>query len=154
MKAQLDEFVQPARELARRVSGGIEVASHWSPLDDSTTVEVWDAASEETIVFGVPPERALEAFYHPFAQARRVVRRARPGRRGVSARGCTLQAGRRLFPPDGDKISPGSAGRRPATIARMSKQELGEFLKINSGRRSSPEDVGFNDPAAAGVSKD
>jgi hypothetical protein len=23
---------------------------------------------DETIVFGVPPERALEAFYHPFAQ--------------------------------------------------------------------------------------
>jgi hypothetical protein len=68
MKAQLDESVQPSRELARRVSGGIEVALYWSPLDDSTTVEVWDAVSDETIVFGVPPERALEAFYHPFAQ--------------------------------------------------------------------------------------
>jgi hypothetical protein len=68
MKAQLDESVQPRRELAQRVSGGIEVALYWSPLDDSTTVEVWDAASEETIVFAVPPERALEAFYHPFAQ--------------------------------------------------------------------------------------
>jgi hypothetical protein len=31
-------------------------------------VEVWDAASDETIVFAVPPERALQAFYHPFAQ--------------------------------------------------------------------------------------
>jgi len=61
-------FVQPRRELARRVSGGIEVALYWSPLDDSTTVEVWDTLFDETIVFGVPPERALEAFYHPFAQ--------------------------------------------------------------------------------------
>jgi hypothetical protein len=61
-------FVQPRRELARRSSGGIEVALYWSPLDDSTTVEVCDAASEETIVFAVAPERALEAFYHPFAQ--------------------------------------------------------------------------------------
>jgi hypothetical protein len=69
METQADELVvQPRRELARRVSGGIEVALYWSPLDDSTTVEVWDFASEETIVFGVPPERALEAFYHPFAQ--------------------------------------------------------------------------------------
>jgi hypothetical protein len=69
METQADELVvEPRRELARRVSGGIEVALYWSPLDDSTTVEVWDAASEETIVFAVPPQRALEAFYHPFAQ--------------------------------------------------------------------------------------
>ena len=68
MKAQLDESVQPRRELAQRASGGIEVALYWSPLDDSTTVEVWDAVADETIVFGVTPERALEAFYHPFAQ--------------------------------------------------------------------------------------
>ena len=51
-----------------RVSGGTEVALYWSPLDNGTTVEVWDSASDETIVFAVPPERALEAFYHPFAQ--------------------------------------------------------------------------------------
>jgi hypothetical protein len=66
---QLSEpFVEPRRELANRSSGGIEVSLYWSALDDSTTVEVWDSASEETIVFAVAPERALEAFYHPFAQ--------------------------------------------------------------------------------------
>jgi hypothetical protein len=63
-----DPFVQPRRELARRARGGIEVALYWSPLDNSTTVEVWDASSEETLVFAVAPDRALEAFYHPFAQ--------------------------------------------------------------------------------------
>jgi hypothetical protein len=69
METQTAElFVEPRRELARRVSGGIEVALYWSPLDDSTTVEVWDAVFDETIVFDVPPERALEGFYHPFAQ--------------------------------------------------------------------------------------
>jgi len=69
MKESLIEpSVRPRRELAQRVSGGIEVTLYWSPLDGSTTVEVWDYASEETIVFAVPPERALEAFYHPFAQ--------------------------------------------------------------------------------------
>ena len=68
MNEQVPEpFVQPRRELARRASGGIDVALYWSPLDNSTTVEVWDAASDETIVFAVAPERALEAFYHPFA---------------------------------------------------------------------------------------
>jgi hypothetical protein len=69
MKEQVGEpVVQSRRELAHRVSGGIEVALYWSPLDNSTTVEVWDAALDETIVFAVAPERALEAFYHPFAQ--------------------------------------------------------------------------------------
>ena len=69
MNEQAGELVvQPLRELARRVSGGIDVALYWNPLDDSTTVEIYDAASEETIVFAVPAERALEAFYHPFAQ--------------------------------------------------------------------------------------
>ena len=60
--------VQPRRELARRVNGGIEVALYWSPLDNRTTVEVWDVAADETLVFDVPAARALEAYYHPFAQ--------------------------------------------------------------------------------------
>ena len=69
MNQQVREpFVQPRRELARRASGGIEVALYWSPLDNSTTIEVWDASNEETLVFAVAPDRALEAFYHPFAQ--------------------------------------------------------------------------------------
>jgi hypothetical protein len=68
MKTQLDEPIQPRNELARRVSGGIEVTLYWSPSDNTTTVEVWQATSEETLVVPVPPERALEAFYHPFAQ--------------------------------------------------------------------------------------
>jgi hypothetical protein len=69
MKEQTAEpLAQSDRELAHRVSGGIEVALYWSPLDGGTTVEVWDNATEAMIVFAVPPERALEAFYHPFAQ--------------------------------------------------------------------------------------
>jgi hypothetical protein len=68
MKAQPGESIQPRRELARRSSGGMEVTLYWSPLDNSTTVEVWQATSEETLVVPIPPERALEAFYHPFAQ--------------------------------------------------------------------------------------
>jgi len=56
------------RELAHRVSGGIEVTLYWSALDDTTSVEVFHAATETTLHFAVPGERALEAFYHPFAQ--------------------------------------------------------------------------------------
>jgi hypothetical protein len=55
------------RELAHRVSGGIEVTLYWSAADNTTSVEVFHAATETTLHFGVRGERALDAFYHPFA---------------------------------------------------------------------------------------
>jgi hypothetical protein len=55
------------RELARRVSGGIEVTLYWSPEDGGTSIRIWQPASEETITFGVARERALDAYHHPFA---------------------------------------------------------------------------------------
>jgi hypothetical protein len=55
------------RELARRASGGIEIALYWTPDDNSTSVEIWLATTEETISFTVAPEQALDAFHHPFA---------------------------------------------------------------------------------------
>ena len=61
------EFVEPRRELARRVNGGIEVTLYWSPLDNSTSVEIWQPATDETLLFTVAQDRALEAFDHPFA---------------------------------------------------------------------------------------
>jgi hypothetical protein len=68
-KAALHPAPLPARrrELARRVSGGIEVTLYWSPDDNTTHVEVWQPASEEALRFNVPRERALDAFYHPFS---------------------------------------------------------------------------------------
>ncbi len=60
-------IIRPRRELARRASGGIEVTLYWSAHDNSTRIEVWQSASEETLHFSVAPELALEAFYHPFA---------------------------------------------------------------------------------------
>lgn len=57
----------PRRELAHRVSGGIEVTLYWSADDGSTTIEVWHAPAEELIAFPVAPELALDAYYHPFA---------------------------------------------------------------------------------------
>lgn len=61
------ETLQPRRELARRVSGGIEITLYWSAADNSTSIEVWQPDSGETLAFNVLPERALDAFYHPFA---------------------------------------------------------------------------------------
>ena len=62
-----DANFQPRRELARRVSGGIEITLYWSAADNRTSIEVWQPDSGETLAFAVPPERALDAFYHPFA---------------------------------------------------------------------------------------
>jgi hypothetical protein len=60
-------IIRPRRELARRMSGGIEVTLYWSAHDNNTSIEVWQSATEETLHFNVAPEFALEAFYHPFA---------------------------------------------------------------------------------------
>ena len=64
----IENFADPRRELARRVTGGVEVTLYWSPHDNSTMVEVWQPASGELFVFDIAPERALEAYYHPFAE--------------------------------------------------------------------------------------
>ena len=55
-------------ELAHRVSGGTEIRLYWNADEDSTSIEVWEPASGELLLFEVPRERALEAFYHPFAE--------------------------------------------------------------------------------------
>jgi len=59
--------VRPRRELAHRVSGGIEVTLYWSAHNNTTSIEVWQSATEETLQFTVAKEQALEAFHHPFA---------------------------------------------------------------------------------------
>jgi hypothetical protein len=55
------------RELAHRVSGGIAVTLYWSADDNSTSVEIVHAATDQTLHFIVPREHALDAFHHPFA---------------------------------------------------------------------------------------
>ena len=57
----------PRRELAHRVTGGIEVTLYWNALDGTTAVEVWQPATDELLFFEVAREQALDAFYHPFA---------------------------------------------------------------------------------------
>jgi hypothetical protein len=55
------------RELAHRVSSGLEVTLYWNAADDGTSIEVRDLASETTLRFAVPADQALDAFYHPLA---------------------------------------------------------------------------------------
>ena len=59
--------LEPLRELAHRVSGGVEVTLYWSADNNRTSIEVWQHETDETLAFPVAPEQALDAFYHPFA---------------------------------------------------------------------------------------
>jgi hypothetical protein len=58
------------RELAHRVSGGIEVTLYWNADDNSTSVEVFDVATDARFRFAIAPQRALDAFNHPFVHVR------------------------------------------------------------------------------------
>jgi hypothetical protein len=57
------------RELAARESDGINVVLLWNPRENALTVEVEDARIGDDFQFAVAPERALDAFYHPYAYA-------------------------------------------------------------------------------------
>ncbi|HEY6017495.1 MAG TPA: hypothetical protein VIU16_11980 [Gaiellaceae bacterium] len=58
-------------ELAVRSFDGIEVALLWSRLTDRLSVVVSDIRNGESFSFLPPREKALDAFYHPFAYAPR-----------------------------------------------------------------------------------
>jgi hypothetical protein len=57
------------RELAARESDGINVLLLWHPGSDAATVAVEDVRIGECFQVAVAPDRALDAFYHPFAYA-------------------------------------------------------------------------------------
>jgi hypothetical protein len=57
------------RELARRVSDGLEIVLLWYPTNDAVSVAVADARTGHSVAFPVPSARALHAFHHPFVYA-------------------------------------------------------------------------------------
>ena len=57
------------KELAYRKSDGLEVTLLWCNDDDSVALAVYDAKCDHAFEVGVPRDRALDAFYHPFAYA-------------------------------------------------------------------------------------
>jgi hypothetical protein len=63
----MNTAIRTRRELAHRSSGGIEVALFWCADNNRTTIEIWHAATDELFTFSVAPQRALDAYYHPFA---------------------------------------------------------------------------------------
>jgi hypothetical protein len=58
-----------SRELAARESDGIYVLLLWHPREDTITVSVEDDRRGDRFQLAVAPNRALDAFYHPFAYA-------------------------------------------------------------------------------------
>ena len=57
------------RELAARESGGIHVLLLWHPDENALTLSVEDVRVGDRFQLPVAPDRALDAFYHPFAHA-------------------------------------------------------------------------------------
>jgi hypothetical protein len=57
------------RELAARESDGIHVLLLWHPDEEALSVSVEDARVGDRFQLEVAPDRALDAFYHPFAYA-------------------------------------------------------------------------------------
>ena len=55
------------RELAHRTTAGLEITLYWHAGDDSTSIDIHQTTTGETISFPVAPDRALDAFQHPFA---------------------------------------------------------------------------------------
>jgi hypothetical protein len=57
------------KELAHRKNDGLDVTLFWRSDDDSVALAVYDESCDCSFEIGVPRERALDAFYHPFAYA-------------------------------------------------------------------------------------
>ena len=56
-------------ELAVRENDGIHVLLLWHPDENALTVTVEDSRVGDRFQLAVAPDRALDAFYHPFAYA-------------------------------------------------------------------------------------
>jgi hypothetical protein len=57
------------RELASRENDGLHVLLLWHPAENALTVAVEDIHAGDRFRLAVAPDRALDAFYHPFAYA-------------------------------------------------------------------------------------
>ena len=56
-------------ELAHRSRDGINVSLFWDRLSDRVTIEIVDGRLDERLEFRVASDKALDAFYHPYAYA-------------------------------------------------------------------------------------
>jgi hypothetical protein len=66
---EMSSTTDNTRELAARESDGLHVLLLWHPRENALTVQVEDDRLGDGFHLAVAPERALDAFYHPFAYA-------------------------------------------------------------------------------------
>jgi len=57
------------RELAKRLSGTVEVLLLWQPEADQVELSVHDLATDAGFHLAIAPAKAMDAFYHPYAYA-------------------------------------------------------------------------------------
>jgi hypothetical protein len=57
----------PARELAQRQSGDVEVLLLWHPGIDRIELCILDLATGVSVHVNVAPDKAIDAFNHPYA---------------------------------------------------------------------------------------
>jgi hypothetical protein len=65
----MNSHAAKSRELAARESDGVRVLLLWHPREDAVTVSVEDVRAGQRFHLAVAHDRALDAFYHPFAYA-------------------------------------------------------------------------------------
>ncbi len=61
--------ISETRELASRESDGVHAQLLWHPYDNAVSVAVEDSRAGACFRIPVAADRALDAFYHPFAYA-------------------------------------------------------------------------------------
>jgi hypothetical protein len=69
MKRKVTEQSAAGRELAQRLSGSDEVLLVWHPEVDRVEVSVRDVVTGAGFHVEVAPDKAIDAFYHPYAYA-------------------------------------------------------------------------------------
>jgi hypothetical protein len=62
-------LAEQVRELAYRMTDGVEVTLLWSERDGRLTVTIFDERTGEFFELEAPREKALDVFYHPFSYA-------------------------------------------------------------------------------------
>jgi hypothetical protein len=67
--ADTEEKQQRARELAHRVTDGLEVLLFWHEATNELTVSVSDERTGAYFELAAEPDEALGVFYHPYAHA-------------------------------------------------------------------------------------
>ena len=60
---------EPPRELAQRQNGTLEVLLLWHAQNDLVELSVRDLSTGRSFYTEVAPDRAIDAFYHPYVYA-------------------------------------------------------------------------------------